>query len=168
MVLMRQRRPEQGHNAVAHDLVHRALEVMHRLHQALEHRIEELAGLFRVAVGEQFHRALQVGKQHRHLFALAFQGAFGGQNLLGQIARRVGLRRAFLRLQDAGHHGQGRATAAAEFFPGLVRESAGRAGQGQWCPALGAETAPGAVLGLAAGTLHSMASCRQDRAFPFS
>ena len=165
---MRQRRPKQRHDAVAHDLVHRALVAVHGGHHAFQHRVEELAGLFGVAVGQQFHGALEVGKQHRDLLALAFQGAFGGENLLGQIGRRVGLRRAFLRLQDAGHHGQGRTTAAAEFFPGLVRESAGRAGQGQWCPALGAETAPGAVLGLAAGTLHSYDLLSADRAFPFS
>ena len=37
--------------------------------------IEELARLLGVAVGQQLRGALEVGKQHRDLLALAFQGA---------------------------------------------------------------------------------------------
>ena len=48
---------------------------VHRRHHALEHGVEELAGLFGVAVGQQLHRALQVGEQHGDLLALAFEGA---------------------------------------------------------------------------------------------
>jgi hypothetical protein len=39
----------------------------------------------RGSIGQQFHRALQVSKQHGDLLALAFQGALGGENLLGQM-----------------------------------------------------------------------------------
>ena len=90
MVLMRQRRAKQRHDAVAHDLVDRALIAMHGIHHPLQHRIKELAGLLGVAVSEEFHRALQVGKQHRDLLALAFQGTSGRQDLLGQIGWGVG------------------------------------------------------------------------------
>ena len=90
MVLVGQRRAEQRHDAVAHDLVDGALVAVHGRHHALEHRVEELPGLLGIAVGQQFHRALEVGKQHRDLLALAFQGAAGGQDLLGQIGRGVG------------------------------------------------------------------------------
>jgi len=41
-------------------------------HHPFEHWIENLARLFRVAVGEEFHGALQVCEQDRDLFALAF------------------------------------------------------------------------------------------------
>ena len=85
MVLMRNGRPKQRHNAIAHDLVDRPLIAMHRCHHPFQHRIEELPGLLRVAVGQQFHRALQVGKQHGDLLALAFQGTAGGEDLLRQI-----------------------------------------------------------------------------------
>ncbi len=92
MVFMRKRRPKQGHDAIAHDLVHRAFVAVHGLHHALQHGIEELPGLLRVAVGQEFHRAFEVGKQHRDLLALAFQGAAGGEDFLGEIRRRVGER----------------------------------------------------------------------------
>ncbi len=89
MVLMGQRRPEQGHDAIAHDLVYRPLVAVHGGHQALEHRVEELPRLLRVAVGEQLHRALQVGEEHAHLLALAFEGGFGGEDLLDEMCGRV-------------------------------------------------------------------------------
>ena len=75
MVLMGNRRPEQGHDAIAHDLIHGALVAVHRRHHAFEHRVEQLPRLLGVAVGQQLHRALQVGEQHRDLLALPFQGA---------------------------------------------------------------------------------------------
>jgi len=61
-------------------------------HHALQHGIEELPRLLRVAIGEKFHRALQVREQHRDLFALTFERTAGGQDLLGQIRWRVGER----------------------------------------------------------------------------
>jgi hypothetical protein len=42
-------------------------------HQALQHGVQELARLFGVAVGEQFHGAFQVGEEHGDLFALPFK-----------------------------------------------------------------------------------------------
>ena len=90
MVFMGERRPKQRHDAIAHDLVDRALIAMHGGHHALQHRIEELARLFGIAVGEQFHRALEVRKQHRDLLAFAFQGTAGGQDLLREIGGGVG------------------------------------------------------------------------------
>ena len=91
VVLVGERRAEQRHDPVAHDLVDRALVAVDRFHHVLEHRIEELARLLGIAVGEQFHRALQVGEQHGDLLALAFQGGLGGEDLLGQMLRGVGL-----------------------------------------------------------------------------
>ena len=92
MVLVGDRRPEQGHDAVAHHLVDRALVAVDRLHHPFEHRIEKLARFLGVTVGEQLHRALQVGEQHRDLLALAFERAPGGQDLLGEVPGGVGLR----------------------------------------------------------------------------
>ena len=45
MILVRNRRPKQCHNPVAHDLVDRALVPVHGLHHAFEHRIEDLPSL---------------------------------------------------------------------------------------------------------------------------
>jgi hypothetical protein len=47
------------------------------LHHVLEHGIEQLARLLGVAIGEQFHRPLEIGEQHGDLLALAFQGGLG-------------------------------------------------------------------------------------------
>ena len=41
MVFVRQWRSKQGHNAIAHDLVHRAFIAVYRLHHACQHRVEE-------------------------------------------------------------------------------------------------------------------------------
>ena len=90
MVFMGQGRPKEGHNAVAHHLVDGALIAMHRGHHAFQHGIEELAGLLRIAVRQQLHGALEVGKQHRDLLAFAFQGTARGEDLLRKIGRGVG------------------------------------------------------------------------------
>ena len=45
--------------------------------QALQYRVQELPGLLGIALGQEFHRALEIGKQHGDLLALAFQGAAG-------------------------------------------------------------------------------------------
>jgi hypothetical protein len=82
---MGDRRAEQGHNAIAHDLVDGAFIAMDRRHHAFQHRIQELPGVLGITVGQEFHGALEVGKEHGHLLALAFQGAARGENLLGQI-----------------------------------------------------------------------------------
>ena len=87
---------EQRHDAIAHDLVDGTLVAMHRGHHAFEHRVEELAGLLGVTVGQQGHGAFEVGKQHGDVLALAFQGAAGGEDFLGQIGRRVGQRGTLL------------------------------------------------------------------------
>jgi hypothetical protein len=64
-------RAEERHDPVAHHLVHGALVAVDRLHYVLKDRIQELAGLFGVAVSEQLHRALQVGEEYGDLLALA-------------------------------------------------------------------------------------------------
>jgi hypothetical protein len=93
VVFMRNRRPKQGHNAIAHNLVHSAFVAMHGRHHALQHGIEELARLLRVAVGHQLHGAFKVRKQHRDLLALAFEGSSDVEDFLGQMCGNVGARR---------------------------------------------------------------------------
>jgi hypothetical protein len=77
VILMRNRRSKQGHNAIAHDLVHGPLIAMHGRHHALQHRVEQLPRLLRVAVGQEFHGAFEIGKQHRNLLAFAGQCSAG-------------------------------------------------------------------------------------------
>ena len=49
---MRDRRAKQGHDAIAHDLIHGALVAVHRRHHALQHGVEELPGLLGITVGQ--------------------------------------------------------------------------------------------------------------------
>ena len=119
MVLMGNRRPEQRHNAITHDLIHRPLVAVYGLHHALEHWVEELAGLFGVTVGQQLHRALEIRKEHRDLLALTFQGAFGGEDFLGEVgrgvaARNLRTRRNSWRRGGGGLRGEGGSALAAE------------------------------------------------------
>jgi hypothetical protein len=93
VILMRNRRPKQGHNAITHDLVHGAFVAVHGRHHALQHRVEELARLLRVTVGKQLHGAFEVGKEHRDLLTFAIQHTAGGADLLGQMGGRIGLGR---------------------------------------------------------------------------
>jgi hypothetical protein len=84
VVLMRHGRAEEGHDPVAHHLVHRAFVPMHSVHHPVEHSVEDLAGLLGVAVGEHLHRSLEVGEENGDLFPLSFQGGLGGgEDLIG-------------------------------------------------------------------------------------
>ena len=85
VILMGERRTKQRHDPVAHHLVHRTFEVVHRFHHVLDNRIEKLARLFRITVSEQLHGAFHVGEQHRNLLALAFECALRSENLLGEM-----------------------------------------------------------------------------------
>ncbi len=60
-------RTEEGHNAIPHDLVDRVLVAVHGLDHPFQDRVQQWAGLLGVALGQQLHGALQVGKQHRDL-----------------------------------------------------------------------------------------------------
>ena len=80
-------------------LVHGAFVAVHGVHHDVQRRVQELAGLFGIEALDQLGRALEVGKEHRDLLALAFQGGAGRENFLGQIGRRVGEWR-FCRVSD--------------------------------------------------------------------
>src|SRR5262249_19841141 len=86
-------RTAQWSPAVASHFVHRAFVVMDRFHHPLDHRVEELASLLGIAVREQLHRSFKVGEQHGDLLALAFESRLGGEDLLGEMLWRVGIRR---------------------------------------------------------------------------
>ena len=77
--------PEQGHDPVARVLVDRALETVHLGGDPLEAAIDEVVHDLGVELLGQRGEARHVSKEHRHLFALAFQGTAGGEDFLGQI-----------------------------------------------------------------------------------
>jgi hypothetical protein len=60
------------------------------LHHAFKDGVKQLARLLGIAVGEQLHRALEVGEEDGDLLALALQGGLGGQDAFGEVFRGVG------------------------------------------------------------------------------
>src|SRR5215216_2469693 len=89
MILMGDRRAEEGQDAVAHDPVNGTLVAVNCLNHAVEHRIEELLCSFRVAVRKDLHRVLDIGEQYGDLFALTLDGGPCAQDLIGQVLRSV-------------------------------------------------------------------------------
>ncbi len=157
VILVGERRAEQRHDAVAHDLVHRALVAVYGVHHPLEHRIEKRAGLLRIAIGQQLHRALEVGEQHRHLLALARQRVSGAEDPLGQMPGRVVLGSGEASGWRAGWR-QARGVSAFGTELGRRRERmpAPPARPREWRGALLAELGAGFVGLLAARALHSV------------
>jgi hypothetical protein len=126
---------------------------VHRLHHPFEHRIEEPPRFLGVAVGEELHGAFEVGKQHGYLLALAFEGAAGGDNALGEVLGRVSGRG---RCADSRRGGRADRVGAlhTKLRPGRKLGPAGAALAGERRGALHAELRLGRVLGLALPTLH--------------
>ena len=87
VVLVGDRRAEDGHDPVAGELVDRALELGHGVGQDREEALHDLAPLLRVLLLGEVHRAADVGEQHRHLLAL------GVVLLVGQGSPDLSLRR---------------------------------------------------------------------------
>src|SRR5215831_20768186 len=85
MVLMRQRRTEQGHDPVTHYLIHCAFITMHSFHHVFEDWVKEFPRFLRITVSKQLHRSFHIGEEHRDLLALAFESALRRKDLLGEV-----------------------------------------------------------------------------------
>ena len=83
VVLVRDRGPEDGHDAIAGELVDGTLEAVHALTEDREVAVHDPPPLLGVALLGQLHRADHVGEQHRHLLALALQRGAPGADLFG-------------------------------------------------------------------------------------
>ena len=90
VVLMGDGGAKQGHDAIAEYLVRGALIAVHGIHHVAQGRVQELLGSLGVAIPDQLGGVFDVSEQHRDLLAFAFQGTARGEDLLGQIGRRVG------------------------------------------------------------------------------
>jgi hypothetical protein len=127
VVLVGDRRAEEGHDAVAGELIDRALVAMHGAGEELEAAVHDrVDGLWIEALRERAEPH-DIGEEHRDLLALALERAAGGEDLLREVRWGVGLRRPESRLGSRGRrrHQRGR-TASAEPAAGRVHVPARR------------------------------------------
>src|SRR5215813_5917574 len=155
MVFVGEGSAEEGHDAVTHHLIDGSLVAMNGLHQPFEDGIENLASLLRVAIGEELHRALEVGEEHGDLLALALEPTLREEDLLREMLGRIGLGR-----REGGAHGlpQRCATLTTELLPRGNRFAAGGTRYGERNSALPAEPLIRGVFGPSTGTRHVGAS----------
>src|SRR5262249_33743677 len=110
-----------------------------------------------ISVGEELHRALEVGEEHGDLLALALEGALGGEDLLGEVLWDIRFR---------GTEARRCRRLASNRGPTLVAElrgcgqalTAGAAEQAKAGSAPQAEVRICRVLVLAPGTVHARVS----------
>ena len=156
VILVREGRAEERHEAVAEELVDRALVAMHLGEGGLEEGIHENVHSLRPEPLGQRRGADQVAEEHGDGFALAFQRAPGGEDPLGEVPRRVGGRRRLGRGGPASRSrgGDGVAALRAELRGlGELRPARG-AGEGEPLPALQTELRPRGILVPAPRTEH--------------
>src|SRR6266568_1868866 len=124
------------------------------------HGVENRAGLFGIAIGQELHRSLEIREENRHLLALAFEGALGGEDPVREMLGGVGVGRAKPGLRTFAQPG---AAVPAELVARRIRGPARRAGGLERGSALPAKTHAGKALSLAAGTFHGAASSESGR-----
>src|SRR5262249_6879643 len=152
VILVRDRRAEERHDAVAGELVHRPLEAVHARGEDGEEAIDDPVPVLGIELLGELHRALHVGEEHRHLLALALHGGTGAEDLLGQVLRGVGAGIASDLVRERRR--QNMPARGAELGGRAHGVAAARAAAGQRRPTLLAELRGRAVLVLAAGTPH--------------
>src|SRR5437870_11286843 len=158
VVLVRDRRAEERHYAVAGELGDGALEAMHALGEEGSEALHDVVEHFRIGLLGEVHRSLHVGEEDRHLLAFAFEGGARGEDLLGEMPRRVG--RGGPLGSRRGDSGQQGAAVPTEFLAGLDRRSTRPAVATESRPALRAEAPVVAVLVAARRAANpALASC---------
>src|SRR5439155_9743698 len=153
VVLVRDRCAEERHDAVAGVLVHRTLEAVHALGEDREEAIQDPVPLLGVDLLGQLHRAFHVGEEDRHLLPLAFEGGARGEDLLGEVRRRVGAGGTLCRTRGLS---QALAAAVAELLARRIRLAAAgaRRVEEQTRAALATEAGTVGIRVVTAGAFH--------------
>ena len=93
VILVGERRAEQRHEAVAEELVHRAFVAMHLRERGLEEAAQKRVHAVGADPLGEGGGADEIAEEHGDGLALALHGGAGGEDLLGEMPGRVGLRR---------------------------------------------------------------------------
>jgi hypothetical protein len=91
MILVRNRRAEEGHDPVAHNPADGAFIAVDCLDHPFEHRVEELLRSLGVAIGKHLHRTPDIREEHGDLLAFTVDGCPCGEDLIGKVQGRVSL-----------------------------------------------------------------------------
>ena len=83
VILMGERGAEKGHDPVSHDPADHAFIVVDCLQHVIEHGVEELLRLFRIAICYYSQRPDDIRKQDSDLLAFTFEIAFRCQYPVG-------------------------------------------------------------------------------------
>jgi hypothetical protein len=120
VVLVGDRGTEERHDAVAGVLVDRPFVAVNAVREDPEQAIEEAMPLLRIDALGELHRARDVGEEDGDGLSLALERTLGGEDLLDEVARRVGAR-----LGSGRRHRQTRPAVVAEPRPGGILVSTG-------------------------------------------
>src|SRR5262249_31122102 len=138
VVLVRDWRAEERHDAVARELVYRPLVAVHAGGEDGEEAVHDAVPVLGIELLGKLHRALHISEEHGDLLSLALQGGTGAENLLGEVRRGIRCRRSLSETRSAGHRG---AAAPAELLARLDGPAARRTRAAEAAPTLRAEAA---------------------------
>jgi hypothetical protein len=157
LVLVGDRRAEEGHDAVARELIDRALVAMHGAGEELEAAVHDRVDDLGIEALRQRAEPHDIGEEHRDLLALALEGSLGREDLLGEMPWRISVRRGEAWGGRVGRR-QRLSAAPAELPPEWNGGAAGRAAQFELGAALLAEANGLAILEPALGAAHQASS----------
>jgi hypothetical protein len=90
VVLVRDRRPEERHDPIPEELIHRPLVAVDLRQHQLEGPVHHPVHVFRVEAFGEGGEPRHIHEEHGDLLALAFESTAGLQDLVGEVFRSVG------------------------------------------------------------------------------
>ena len=162
VILECQRRTKQGHKAIAQELINSPAVAVHRLQREFEEALQQGVHALGTQTLGQAGGVRQIAEQHCDLFELALEGTAGGEDLLGQMAGRIGQGRGVaISGLDQCMGCERCATGGAEFTARCVLVLALRTDLLEWGPARRAEPGRVRVLVLTLRTVEGGGAWRR-------
>jgi hypothetical protein len=168
VILVCDRRAEESHDAVAGVLIDRAFEPVNAVGEDREEAIHDFVPFLGIDLLRQVHRSLHISKEHRDLLPLAFESGTSGEDLLGEVFRRVGAGVGGAACRCASDRGR---TLVAELGYGAKLRTAACTLASERSRTFFAELGAISVLMAAPGALHpasSFATCSARIGAPIS